>query len=88
MCISGTTCATTVLTRAIFTEGCKLVEAGMDAKDLRWGITKAVNAAVSNLKSRARMIRTLEGIAQVLYGIHMHKLSLDQCLRRLCFAVY
>ncbi|PON51410.1 Chaperonin Cpn [Parasponia andersonii] len=60
----GTTCAT-VLTRAIFKEGCKSVAAGMNAMDLRRGITMAVDAVVTNLKSRARMISTSEEIAQV-----------------------
>ncbi|KAL4288136.1 hypothetical protein AHAS_Ahas19G0256000 [Arachis hypogaea] len=60
----GTTCAT-VLTRAIFTEGCKSVAAGMNAMDLRRGINMAVDAVVTNLKSRARMISTSEEIAQV-----------------------
>ncbi|CAK9166985.1 unnamed protein product [Ilex paraguariensis] len=60
----GTTCAT-ILTRAILTEGCKSVAAGMNAMDLRRGITMAVDAVVANLKSRARMISTSEEIAQV-----------------------
>ncbi|XP_047178523.1 chaperonin CPN60-2, mitochondrial-like [Vigna umbellata] len=60
----GTTCAT-VLTRAIFTEGCKSVAAGMNAMDLRRGISMAVDTVVTNLKSRARMISTSEEIAQV-----------------------
>ncbi|TYH55396.1 hypothetical protein ES332_D09G232500v1 [Gossypium tomentosum] len=60
----GTTCAT-VLTRAIFTEGCKSVAAGMNAMDLRRGITMAVDAVVTNLKSRARMISTSEEITLV-----------------------
>ncbi|KAK4353781.1 hypothetical protein RND71_025975 [Anisodus tanguticus] len=60
----GTTCAT-VLTRAIFSEGCKSVAAGVNAMDLRRGITMAVDAVVTNLKSRARMISTSEEIAQV-----------------------
>ncbi|XP_022728508.1 chaperonin CPN60-2, mitochondrial-like [Durio zibethinus] len=60
----GTTCAT-VLTRAIFVEGCKSVAAGMNAMDLRRGITMAVDAVVTNLKSRSRMISTSEEIAQV-----------------------
>ncbi|CAK7349465.1 unnamed protein product [Dovyalis caffra] len=60
----GTTCAT-VLTRAIFTEGCKSVAAGMNAMDLRRGISMAVEAVVTSLKSRARMISTSEEIAQV-----------------------
>lgn len=60
----GTTCAT-VLTRAIFAEGCKSVAAGMNAMDLRRGISMAVEAVVTSLKSRARMISTSEEIAQV-----------------------
>ncbi|KMZ67105.1 Chaperonin CPN60-2, mitochondrial [Zostera marina] len=60
----GTTCAT-VLTRAIFSEGCKSVAAGMNAMDLRRGITMAVDNVVTTLKSRARMISTSEEIAQV-----------------------
>ncbi|XP_073002345.1 chaperonin CPN60-2, mitochondrial [Typha latifolia] len=60
----GTTCAT-VLTRAIFAEGCKSVAAGMNAMDLRRGITMAVDSVVTNLKSRTRMISTSEEIAQV-----------------------
>ncbi|GMI83120.1 heat shock protein 60, HEAT SHOCK PROTEIN 60-3B [Hibiscus trionum] len=48
-----------------FTEGCKSVAAGMNAMDLRRGITMAVDAVVTNLKSRARMISTSEEIAQV-----------------------
>ncbi|OWM62803.1 chaperonin CPN60-2, mitochondrial-like [Punica granatum] len=60
----GTTCAT-ILTRAIFSEGCKSVAAGMNAMDLRRGISMAVDSVVTNLKSRARMISTSEEIAQV-----------------------
>lgn len=62
--LAGTTCAT-ILTRAIYTEGCKSVAAGMNAMDLRRGITMAVDSVVTNLKSRARMISTSEEIAQV-----------------------
>ncbi|KAG0584501.1 hypothetical protein M758_3G213800 [Ceratodon purpureus] len=60
----GTTAAT-VLTRAIFSEGCKSVAAGMNAMDLRRGITLAVDAVVAHLKSQAKMISTSEEIAQV-----------------------
>ncbi|CAN6871512.1 unnamed protein product, partial [Brassica oleracea] len=60
----GTTCDT-VLTRAILTEGCKSVATGMNAMDLRRGISMPVDAVVTNLKSRARMISTSEEIAQV-----------------------
>ncbi|XP_042483528.1 shikimate O-hydroxycinnamoyltransferase-like [Macadamia integrifolia] len=72
----GTTCAT-VLTRAIFSEGCKSVAAGMNAMDLCHGITMAVDAVVTNLKSRARMISTIEEIAQVYF---FHPLVLLQLL--------
>ncbi|KAF8108810.1 hypothetical protein N665_0104s0125 [Sinapis alba] len=62
--LDGTTYAT-VLTRAIFTEACKSVAAGMNAMNLRRGIKLAVDTVVKNLKSRARMISTFEEIAQV-----------------------
>ena len=61
----GTTCAT-VLTKSIFTEGCKSVAAGMNAMDLRKGISMAVDSVVEHLKSRAKMISTSEEIAQVV----------------------
>ncbi|PWA62204.1 heat shock protein 60-3A [Artemisia annua] len=60
----GTTCAT-VLTQAIFTEGCKSVAAGVNVMDLRSGITMAVNAVIADLKSQAVMISTPEEITQV-----------------------
>lgn len=62
--ISGTTCAT-VLTRAIYSEGCKSVAAGVNAMDLRRGINMAIDSVVTYLKSKARMISTSEEIAQV-----------------------
>lgn len=60
----GTTCAT-ILTRAILSEGCKSVAAGVNAMDLRRGITMAIDAVVENLRSRARMISTPQEISQV-----------------------
>ncbi|CAK9179963.1 unnamed protein product [Ilex paraguariensis] len=60
----GTTCAT-VLTQAIFAEGCKSVAAGVSVMDLRSGISMAVDAVVADLKSRALMISTPEEITQV-----------------------
>ena len=45
----GTTTAT-LLTRAIFKEGCKAVAAGMNPMDLRRGINKAVEVIVEELK--------------------------------------
>jgi chaperonin GroEL len=53
------------LTKAILTEGCKSVAAGMNAMDLRHGISMAVDSVVTNLKGMARMISTSEEIAQV-----------------------
>ncbi|PSS18066.1 Chaperonin CPN60-like [Actinidia chinensis var. chinensis] len=60
----GTTCAT-VLTQAIFMEGCKSVAAGVNVMDLRSGINMAVDAVVVDLKSKALMISTPEEITQV-----------------------
>ncbi|XP_010685392.2 chaperonin CPN60-like 2, mitochondrial [Beta vulgaris subsp. vulgaris] len=60
----GTTCAT-VLTQSILVEGCKSIAAGVNAMDLRTGINMAVDAVVSNLKSKAMMISTPEEITQV-----------------------
>ena len=60
----GTTTAT-VLTRAIFGEGCKSVAAGMNPMDLRRGIQLAVDTVVQNLKQRSTMISTTSEIAQV-----------------------
>ncbi|XP_022715159.1 chaperonin CPN60-like 2, mitochondrial isoform X2 [Durio zibethinus] len=60
----GTTCAT-VLTQAILLEGCKSLAAGVNVMDLRSGINMAVNAVISDLKSRAIMISTPEEITQV-----------------------
>ncbi|KAF3959341.1 hypothetical protein CMV_015837 [Castanea mollissima] len=60
----GTTCAT-VLTQAILIEGCKSVAAGVNVMDLRSGINMAVDAVLSDLKSKALMISTSEEIKQV-----------------------
>ncbi|KAI7750671.1 hypothetical protein M8C21_029515 [Ambrosia artemisiifolia] len=60
----GTTCAT-VLTQAIFSEGCKSVAAGVNVMDLRSGISMAVNAVIADLKNQALMISTPEEITQV-----------------------
>ena len=70
MGFTGTTCAT-VLTRAIFAEGCKSVAAGMNAMDLRRGINLAVDAVVAHLKSQAKMISTSEEIAQVSFFLFL-----------------
>ncbi|KAH7865923.1 hypothetical protein Vadar_013184 [Vaccinium darrowii] len=60
----GTTCAT-VLTQAIFMEGCKSVAAGVNVMDLRTGINMAVDAVIADLKNKALMISTPEEIVQV-----------------------
>ena len=60
----GTTTAT-VLAQAIVREGVKLVAAGMNPMDLKRGIDLAVNAAVEDIKSRAKKVTTSEEIAQV-----------------------
>lgn len=62
---AGTTCAT-VLTQAILTEGCKSIAAGTNVMDLRSGINMAVDAVITDLKSRALMISTPEEITQVM----------------------
>jgi len=60
----GTTTAT-VLARAIFSEGCKAVAAGMNPMDVKRGIDKAVVAAIENLKKQAKMISGQAEIEQV-----------------------
>lgn len=60
----GTSTAT-VLTRAIFSEGCKSVAAGMNPMDLRRGINTAVERVVNELKRNARLVSTSEEIKQV-----------------------
>jgi chaperonin GroEL (HSP60 family) len=80
---AGTTAAT-VLTRAIFAEGCKSVAAGMNAMDLRRGINLAVESVVNHLKGRARMISSSEEIAQVItYCWTMSTLLLLLCVHKL-----
>eukprot|EP00629_Pelagomonadales_sp_RCC1024_P000403 CAMPEP_0119267202 /NCGR_PEP_ID=MMETSP1329-20130426/5432_1 /TAXON_ID=114041 /ORGANISM="Genus nov. species nov., Strain RCC1024" /LENGTH=560 /DNA_ID=CAMNT_0007267117 /DNA_START=74 /DNA_END=1756 /DNA_ORIENTATION=- len=60
----GTTTAT-VLTRAVFSEGCKAVAAGMNPMDLRRGIQYAADAVVESLAHLSKPISTKEEIAQV-----------------------
>src|SRR5213594_3732236 len=60
----GTTTAT-VLARAIFTEGAKLVAAGHDPMSLKRGIDKAVPAAVEALKKMSKETKGRDEIAQV-----------------------
>ncbi len=60
----GTTTAT-VLTQAIFTEGVKMVAAGMNPMDIKRGIDKAVDVVVKDLNSRSKKISKDEEIAQI-----------------------
>jgi len=60
----GTTTAT-ILTRAIFAEGCKAVAAGMNPMDVRRGITKATDVIVEGLKKGSRTLKTNEEIVNV-----------------------
>jgi chaperonin GroEL len=60
----GTTTAT-VLARAIFSEGCKSVAAGLNPMDLRRGMMSAVESVVENLKKQSVKITSSEEIAQV-----------------------
>ena len=60
----GTTTAT-VLAQSIVREGAKLVAAGMNPMDLKRGIDMAVEAAVDDIKGRAKKITTSDEVAQV-----------------------
>jgi chaperonin GroEL len=60
----GTTTAT-LLAQAIVREGSKAVAAGMNPMDLKRGIDLAVEAVVTDVKSRSKKIATNEEIAQV-----------------------
>lgn len=60
----GTTTAT-VLARAIFSEGCKSVAAGLNPMDLRRGMTAAVEVVVKELQKQSVKITSSEEIAQV-----------------------
>ncbi len=60
----GTTTAT-VLARAIFKEGCRIIAAGSNPMAVRRGIDKAVEAAVEHLKSMAKPVSSKAEIAQV-----------------------
>ncbi|MGH7790203.1 MAG: chaperonin GroEL [Candidatus Binatia bacterium] len=60
----GTTTAT-VLARAIFAEGAKMVAAGHDPMNIKRGIDKAVVAIVAALKSQSKPTKGRDEIAQV-----------------------
>jgi chaperonin GroEL len=60
----GTTTAT-VLARAIFTEGAKMVAAGHDPMSLKRGIDRAVEAVIAELKNLSKPTKDRKEIAQV-----------------------
>ncbi len=60
----GTTTAT-VLARAIFTEGAKLVAAGHDPMSLKRGVDRAVVVVVDELKKVSKSTKGKDEIAQV-----------------------
>ena len=60
----GTTTAT-ILARALFREGLRLVVAGFDAMELKRGVDAAVEKAVEALKAQAKPVKDRERIAQV-----------------------
>ena len=60
----GTTTAT-ILARAIFREGLRLLAAGFDAMELKRGIDAAVEKAVGAIKAQAKPVKERERIAQV-----------------------
>merc|ERR1711865_845862 len=60
----GTTTAT-VLARAIYSEGCKAVAAGMNPMDIQRGIVKAVDVVVKELSSMSVKVSGSETIKEV-----------------------
>jgi chaperonin GroEL len=60
----GTTTAT-ILTRAIYSEGCKAVAAGMNPMDIRRGITAARDHVLDHLSANTHPITTKDEICQV-----------------------
>jgi chaperonin GroEL len=60
----GTTTAT-VLARAIFKEGCKVIAAGSNPMAIKRGIDKATEAAVEHLKSMAKKVSSKAEVSSV-----------------------
>ena len=60
----GTTTAT-VLARAIYSEGCKSVAAGLNPMDLRRGVNMAVDAVVEEIRKMSKKVSSNEEIMQV-----------------------
>jgi len=60
----GTTTAT-VLAQAIVKEGAKYVTAGMNPMDLKRGVDLATEAAIADIKTRAKKVKSSDEVAQV-----------------------
>jgi len=60
----GTTTAT-ILSRSIFTEGCKAVASGMNPMDLKRGIALAVDIVCAHLKATAKEVTDKDSIMKV-----------------------
>merc|ERR1719298_41910 len=60
----GTTTAT-VLARAIYSEGCKAVAAGLNPMDIHRGITKAVDAMVSEMTNMSTPVSGPDSVQDV-----------------------
>jgi chaperonin GroEL len=60
----GTTTAT-VLAQAIVKEGAKYVTAGMNPMDLKRGVDLATEAAINDIKARAKKVKSSDEVAQV-----------------------
>ena len=60
----GTTTAT-VLAQSIVKEGVKAVAAGMNPMDLKRGVEVAVNAAIKDLTSKSKKIKSSDEVSQV-----------------------
>ena len=75
----GTTTAT-VLAQAIYTEGAKLVAAGVNPMDLKRGIDAAVETVVAELKRQSKPTKGQQDIEQVGIGR-------ASCRERVCSTV-
>ncbi|KAJ5078781.1 60 kda heat shock protein [Anaeramoeba ignava] len=60
----GTTTAT-ILSRAIFKEGCKAVASGLNPMDLKRGIDLAVKYVIDEIKKTTKPLKTKEEITQI-----------------------
>ena len=71
-----------MLTRAIFSEGCKAVAAGMNPMDLRRGITMAVDSVVETIESISEKVESKERITQVATISANSEKEIGQLIRR------